>query len=381
MATIEERLRNVRTLEDIINLLTILFTNMNNQNNLYYDMFLNPEPLTLELERYNDDGELEKVSLDNRAKDRIWMQMGSGSPIGEVTADPGTFYLDVTNKVLYFKASGSDSENWVFVWAENNLIPDNDFLRPDGDGSQLKNLNAEEIKLGLLPVGNGGTGVSTITGLVKGNGTSAFSSAEPNVDYLAPDELVGMIMWSPAETINGRWLVCDGSSYPRTGEYTALFNKIGTKYGSDSESTFKVPNLIGRYVKGGTFANVGNTGNASVGAHSHSVIGSIGTESAHTHGGGSLGVSESYLKFALRRSQTVPSSQGAFDLTPEELYRGDADGDGNRLSWRATLNLAGKWDGATGSGSPHTHSFSGTASSSGGSTEVDHMVLVPVIRY
>ena len=36
---------------------------------------------------------------------------------------------------------------------------------------------------GTLPVANGGTGVATLTGLVKGNGTSAFSAAVAGTDY------------------------------------------------------------------------------------------------------------------------------------------------------------------------------------------------------
>ncbi len=39
---------------------------------------------------------------------------------------------------------------------------------------------------GTLPVANGGIGVGTLTGLVKGNGTSAFSAAVAGTDYLAP---------------------------------------------------------------------------------------------------------------------------------------------------------------------------------------------------
>ena len=38
----------------------------------------------------------------------------------------------------------------------------------------------------LLPVGSGGTGASTLIGLVKGNGTSAFTAAAAGTDYLAP---------------------------------------------------------------------------------------------------------------------------------------------------------------------------------------------------
>lgn len=39
---------------------------------------------------------------------------------------------------------------------------------------------------GIAPVAKGGTGVATITGLVKGNGTSAFSAAVAGTDYESP---------------------------------------------------------------------------------------------------------------------------------------------------------------------------------------------------
>ena len=37
-----------------------------------------------------------------------------------------------------------------------------------------------------LAVGSGGTGATTLTGLVKGNGTSAFTAASAGTDYQAP---------------------------------------------------------------------------------------------------------------------------------------------------------------------------------------------------
>ena len=39
---------------------------------------------------------------------------------------------------------------------------------------------------GTLPVGNGGTGATTLTGILKGNGTSAFTAATAGTDYVAP---------------------------------------------------------------------------------------------------------------------------------------------------------------------------------------------------
>ena len=56
--------------EQIITLLEYLFTNMNNLDRLYYDMFINTTPMDLTLERYNEDGIKETHILPNRAKDK-----------------------------------------------------------------------------------------------------------------------------------------------------------------------------------------------------------------------------------------------------------------------------------------------------------------------
>jgi hypothetical protein len=39
---------------------------------------------------------------------------------------------------------------------------------------------------GTLPVANGGSGAVTLTGVLKGNGTSAFTAATVGTDYVAP---------------------------------------------------------------------------------------------------------------------------------------------------------------------------------------------------
>lgn len=44
---------------------------------------------------------------------------------------------------------------------------------------------------GTLNVGNGGTGATTLTGIVKGNGTSAFTAATAGTDYVAPGGALG----------------------------------------------------------------------------------------------------------------------------------------------------------------------------------------------
>jgi hypothetical protein len=44
---------------------------------------------------------------------------------------------------------------------------------------------------GTLPVANGGTGVATVTGILKGNGTSGFTAATAGTDYVAPGGALG----------------------------------------------------------------------------------------------------------------------------------------------------------------------------------------------
>lgn len=43
---------------------------------------------------------------------------------------------------------------------------------------------------GTLPVANGGSGAATLTGILKGNGTSPFTVATSGTDYLAPSDLL-----------------------------------------------------------------------------------------------------------------------------------------------------------------------------------------------
>ena len=72
-----------------------------------------------------------------------------------------------------------------------------------------------------------------------------------------------------------------------------LFNKIGNKYGGNGVKTFKVPNLIDKYIKGGTFEDVGTFEEGKVLKHSHNLTGDTNSESAHVHPGGSLNVPDS----------------------------------------------------------------------------------------
>jgi len=53
-------------------------------------------------------------------------------------------------------------------------------------GGALYATSTSALTTGTLPVTAGGIGVATLTGVVKGNGTSAFSAATAGTDYVSP---------------------------------------------------------------------------------------------------------------------------------------------------------------------------------------------------
>ena len=84
------------------------------------------------------------------------------------------------------------------------------------------------------------------------------------------------------------WVLCDGSSYSSTGQYSILFAAIGYTWGG-SAGTFLVPDLRGMFVRGtGTNGAYPTAAGASVGGyqadlylnHSHTAT---STDSGHTH--------------------------------------------------------------------------------------------------
>ena len=162
----------IRTLQDVINVLSVIFFNMNEIERIYYDVFINPNAMDVEFQRYNDLGVLETITIPNRAKDAQSTLTGTGDPEGFVIAGVGVFYIDELTYNLYYKRTGSDAYGWTKIDTVLNLLKDIDYLSPTGDASNLTNLNMTNAGSGVLAVGRGGTGASGLTGLIKGNGTS-----------------------------------------------------------------------------------------------------------------------------------------------------------------------------------------------------------------
>ena len=121
--------------------------------------------------------------------------------------------------------------------------------------------------------------VSTPTTLSGYGITDAYTKAQADaadkqtITVAAPP---GMIMYYAARNAPSGWLSCEGQSVSRV-TYAALFQVIGTIYGSgDGSTTFKLPDLRGEFIRGWDNGR---------GIDSARSLGSAQTESfkAHTH--------------------------------------------------------------------------------------------------
>ena len=78
------------------------------------------------------------------------------------------------------------------------------------------------------------------------DGTTVPDTVFERLSHFTP---TGAVFWLASETIPEGFLLCDGSSVSRS-QYPALFAVIGTKFGSDDDATFKLPDLRAAFIRG-----------------------------------------------------------------------------------------------------------------------------------
>jgi hypothetical protein len=98
------------------------------------------------------------------------------------------------------------------------------------------------IVTGTLPVASGGTGAATLTGLVKGNGTSAMTAAVAGTDYVAPASVWGApaLVMTTTNTPAGTFVVTAQAKTVAGGDLSErrllrLYTST-TEYGAPSDS-------------------------------------------------------------------------------------------------------------------------------------------------
>jgi len=81
------------------------------------------------------------------------------------------------------------------------------------------NVNLATNVTGTLPVANGGSGATTLTGVLKGNGTSAFTAATAGTDYVTPtgtETLTNKTLTDPAligTILEDIFTITDGAAF------------------------------------------------------------------------------------------------------------------------------------------------------------------------
>lgn len=390
---------SLRTTEDILNALSVLYFNLNEIERNYYDIFINPKSMTVNLQRYNELGVLDTVPVKNLASLQYTSLTGNGSPDGVVSAEVGKFYIDTSDYSLYFKSSGNDSYGWVLLWSALNLKENDDYLAPDGSAPQLRDLNMDNAGLGVLAVERGGTGTGSITGIVKGNGSARMTAAVDGVDYLGGSSFVGIIAYYPVRytpqglnAIPTGWLICDGSAYSRS-TYERLYDKIGNTYGAgDGSTTFNVPNLMNdgngnpffiRCWDGSSSFNTVQQG--QVGVHNHPLVGTTGEESAHTHTKGNMNITGTIS--LQNQAFGSPTFSGAFSSTSWTYTNNSGDGGTGSGLRGVSFDAKNSWSGSTSEGTAHSHSLDGLSTgnnstgTSSNETRVLNKMLIPIIKY
>ena len=138
-----------------------------------------------------------------------------------------------------------------------------------------------------------------------------------NFDKIDATSITGVVQLYAGSTAPSGWLICNGQAVSRI-TYAALYAVIGTTYGAgDGSTTFNVPNLVNKTVRGST--SLGKTGGAdtvtlsttNMPAHTHEV-GTLATNNtgAHTHSittGTRVGGSNAYTN-VLRDASTIGSA-------------------------------------------------------------------------
>lgn len=386
MAGIEEKLRNVRTLEDIVSILSILFNNMNSLSRNYYDIFLNSTPMSIPMKLYDDNGDLVTVDVKNIASYKTSVILNPGNPDNVVSANKGAFCINTSssNQDLYYKTTDDGSSGWLKIYDDAD-----DLLKRTGDGQFLTNLSTTQITNGILPIARGGTAsAGGWSGLVYSDGTQ-YRKAIEGVDYMGSTSSIGIVSYfygknnlngTPIDTqaiidgdlveINENYVVCNGAELPDIDKYSKLRTVLG---GST------LPNLLDAYLKGSS--NVGSAiVEGTVGSHTHGLSGgTTSSAGSHAHGMGTLNIQGKYNGHDQNKS-------GSGCFTPYKAGTGGRDKhEYNYAFYGIEFNAQGNWTGSMDTAGAHTHSLSGITvtpnADSDIKNDVRHMDAIPVMKF
>ncbi len=141
------------------------------------------------------------------------------------------------------------------------------------------------------------TSNSTFSGLVSASTTPTSSAHLTNKAYVDKSMPVGTVVAYAGTAAPTGWVICDGQTLNRT-TYASLYSVCGTAYGAgDGSTTFNVPDLVDRFVKGAgtavttlggrtspvTERATAGTKTVPVPQHTHSATVTVASGGSHTH--------------------------------------------------------------------------------------------------
>ena len=152
------------------------------------------------------------------------------------------------------------------TWTTDGTFDTNGNLK-----QSLGTVNLASQVTGTLPVANGGTGATTLTGVLKGNGTSAFTAATAGTDYLAPPSGTAILKANSggalANATAGTDYVAPGGALgtPSSGALTNCTadgtNSVGyrniPKSGSDKTTSYSLATTdVGKFIGVGSSGSI-----------------------------------------------------------------------------------------------------------------------------
>jgi hypothetical protein len=156
--------------------------------------------------------QIEKLYLvNNTCADAITVKNTSGSgiavPAGKTmfVYNNGTNVVDAVTYIAGFATSGANSD----ITSLSGLATPLSIAQGGTGSASTTYVNLASNVTGTLPVGNGGTGATTLTGVLKGTGTTAFQAATAGTDYVAPGTAT---TFSANQTFGSGYLKLSGAS-------------------------------------------------------------------------------------------------------------------------------------------------------------------------
>jgi hypothetical protein len=188
--------------------------------------------------------------------------LNGSTDVTAVPAPTGTNRRVIKDITIY---NGDTAAVTVFIKYDNNAtqrtlakvtLAVGDTWTTDGafdTNGQLKTVagfvNLATQVVGTLPVGNGGSGATTLTGVLKGNGTSAFSAATAGTDYLAPPSGTAILKANSggalANASAGTDYVAPGTATTFTADQTFNSTRLKLAGSTSGSATLNAPAIAG----------------------------------------------------------------------------------------------------------------------------------------